>query len=419
MNDDHTADEYEARGHRQETPLTIGQLNWLVKTILEQAIPRVWVEGEVSDVSRPSSGHIYFSLKDENSQIRAVIWRSNASRLPFQLKDGLSVVCCGAVDVYPPRGSYQLTIQQLHPTGVGPLQLAFQQLRQKLASEGLFDRENKSPLPQFPKRVGFITSPSGAAIHDFLEASKGRWADFSLTLIPSRVQGELAAGEIVRSIRLAERLQPGLDILIVGRGGGSIEDLWCFNEEAVVRAIHACPIPTVSAVGHEIDVTLSDLVADVRALTPTDAAQVVLPSQAELRQNLNHWQSRIDASLRTRLAAMERRLEMLTDRSLLASPHEIHLQRRQAVDEWETRGTAAIWSLLEAKKQAVGSMARATNALSPLNVLARGYSLTVDSVSGKPIARATSVAIEDEIESRLASGKIRSRVIEVIPEDHR
>src|SRR3954462_7886448 len=266
--------------------LSVSQLSQLIEGTLESAFQSVWVSGEVSEVSRPHSGHVYFTLRDEAAQMKAVIWRSVASRLRFQLEDGQQVICHGDLDVYPPRGTYQLVVRQVEPEGLGALQLAFKQLQARLAAEGLFEPARKRPLPLFPQRVGFVTSPSGAAIRDFLQVAARRFHGVEILVIPARVQGDGAAVEIARGIELANRLQPPLDCLVVGRGGGSLEDLWSFNEEIVVRAIHASQIPVVSAVGHEIDVTLADLVADIRALTPSEAAERVIPSAAELTARL-------------------------------------------------------------------------------------------------------------------------------------
>lgn len=368
--------EYEARGHAEDSPLSISQLNWFIKRLLEQSLPSVWVEGEISDLSRPSSGHMYFTLKDDSSQIRGVMWRSTAQRLKFQLKDGMAVLCRGAVEVYPPRGSYQLIVQAIQPQGVGALQLAFQQLHRKLSQEGLFDESRKRPLPRFPRRIGFVTSPSGAALHDFLESARGLWNDLELTIIPSRVQGELATEDLVAGIRAAQQIDPPLDVLIVGRGGGSIEDLWCFNEEAVVRALAACTIPTVSAVGHEIDVTLCDLAADARALTPTQAAGLILPNRKELQTYLLQAHRRLDKGIWARVTNTRQRLSDLASRTVLSRPHDIHKLRRQMIDEVELRARASIWNLLKRRSESLASLARATEALSPLNVLSRGYTLT-------------------------------------------
>jgi exodeoxyribonuclease VII large subunit len=410
MSDEASA-ELEPRGHTPESPLSISQLNWFIKNLLERSLPRLWAEGEISDLSRPSSGHLYFTLKDERSQVRAVVWRTTAQRLPFKIEDGMSVVCYGAIEVYPPRGSYQLIIDRLQPVGVGPLQLAFQQLHSKLSKEGLFAAERKKALPKYPRRIGFVTSPSGAAVHDFLEAAQSRWPNFELVVVPARVQGETAAREITRGIQLAQKLSPPLDLLIVGRGGGSIEDLWCFNEEAVIRAIVSCRLPTISAVGHEIDVTLSDLAADARALTPSHAAQLALPDANELKSHLAQLRHRSDAAVRNRLKQARQRLENLANCNLLLRPHELHKQRRQVVDDWELRAHAAMWSGLRKRQEKLASLARATEALSPLNVLARGYSLTHLSDSQQPVSSADEVDIDDELTTILAHGKIKSRVI--------
>jgi exodeoxyribonuclease VII large subunit len=401
----------EAGGYSPEAPLSVSQLNWVIKQTLEQAVPRVWLEAEISDLSRPSSGHLYFTLKDEQSQIRGVMWRSAAQRLPFKLSDGMSVICQGAVEVYAPRGSYQLIVQRMQPQGIGALQLAFQQLHQKLSKEGLFAPERKRLLPKFPKRIGFVTSPSGAAVHDFLEAAKSQWSDYEVVLIPARVQGEGAAAEIVSGIKVAQRFTPPLDVLIVGRGGGSIEDLWCFNEEQVVRALAACKIPTISAVGHEIDVTLCDLAADARALTPTHAAQLALPNANELRSYLAQLERRASSSLKGRLKNIRQRLETYYSRSLLARPHQIHQQRRQLLDEYDLRSRTAMWNDLHRRRERITSLARATQALSPLNVLARGYSLTHLSGSPDPLTSSQHIALGDQVVTILADGQLRSEVI--------
>ncbi|MCR9292581.1 MAG: exodeoxyribonuclease VII large subunit [bacterium] len=408
-------DQYEARGHRQDVPLSISQLNWYIKNLLEQSVPKVWVEGEISDLSRPSSGHLYFTLKDDQSQVRGVIWRSTAARMKFQLKDGMAVVCCGAVEVYPPRGSYQLIVNQVHPQGVGPLQLAFQQLHEKLSAQGLFAPERKKALPRFPKRIGIISSPSGAAVHDFLEAAKDRWSDVHLMLIPSRVQGEQASADIVKAIELAHRLRPRLDILVLSRGGGSMEDLWCFNEETVVRAVSNASIPTVSAIGHEIDVTLCDLVADVRALTPTHAAHIVLPNRDELAARLTQIGGRLNRALRSRSQAMRLRLDGLTHRGILTRPHELHKARRQMIDELEMQAHEQVRDVVGRRQDRIRSLARALEALSPLNVLARGYSLSRKHGSPLSLRSVEQISAGEMLETRLMDGTLLSTVASVEP----
>ena len=266
--------------------LSVSELTGSIKALLEGEFPSVWVSGEISNFSRPGSGHCYLTLKDDAAQIRAVLWRSAASRVRFDLHDGLEVLCQGSLDVYAPRGSYQLVIEQIEPRGVGALEQALRKLRERLAAEGLFAAERKRPLPRFPRRIAFVTSPTGAAVRDFLEVIRRRWHGVHVLVVPVRVQGDGAAEEIAAGVALVNRLAVEVDVLVVGRGGGSLEDLWAFNEEVVVRAIHASRIPVVSAVGHEIDVTLSDLVADVRALTPSEAAERIVPAAEEVRAYL-------------------------------------------------------------------------------------------------------------------------------------
>ena len=287
----------------EQDVLTVSELTGQIKGVLEGEFPRVWVSGELTDLARPKSGHIYLTLKDDGAQVRGVIWRNTASRLGFQPEDGQHVLCCGEIDVYPPRGSYQLVIRQLQPQGEGAMQVALRQLQQRLETEGLFDPAHKKPLPPIPRSIAFVTSPTGAAIRDFLEVLRRRWPAVHVLVIPARVQGEGAAGEIVRGIKQANQLRPAPDVLVVGRGGGSMEDLWCFNEEPVLRAIFDSRIPVVSAVGHEIDVTLSDLVADRRALTPSEAGEIVVPSRTEMQSQLSASRRRLGIALQAMICS--------------------------------------------------------------------------------------------------------------------
>ncbi|NQT37562.1 MAG: exodeoxyribonuclease VII large subunit, partial [Planctomycetes bacterium] len=293
--------------------LSVAELTAHIKNCLEGTFPDVWVGGEISNFARPQSGHCYLTLKDERAQIRAVIWRGTASRVRFDLRDGLEVVCRGHIDVYAPRGSYQLVVEQIEPRGIGALELALRQLQQKLAAEGLFDPARKRPLPRFVRKIAVVTSPTSAAVRDFLEVLRRRWQGTDVLVVPVRVQGQGAAEEIAAAIETVNRLATPVDCLVVTRGGGSLEDLWAFNEEPVVRAVAASRIPVISAIGHEIDVTLTDLVADVRAATPSEAAELVAPTADEISATLKHLGSRLASALRHNATGAQRRLDAVVN----------------------------------------------------------------------------------------------------------
>ncbi len=400
------------RRHMSNQPqvLTVAELTAIIRGTLNDVFAGVWVSGELSDVSRPQSGHIYFTLKDNESQIRGVIWRNVASRLRFEVEDGQEVLCCGDVDVYPPRGTYQLIVRQVEPRGIGALQLAFRQLQQKLAAEGLFDPLRKQQLPPFPRRIAFVTSPTGAAVRDFLEVARRRWQGVEVLIIPARVQGAGAAAEIVRGIQLANQLHPRPDVLVVGRGGGSMEDLWCFNEEQVVRAIFASEIPVVSAVGHEIDVTLADFAADVRVATPTEAAERLVPSSEELLTRLADLRQRLVVSLRSRAAHGRARWESSAQRRVFRRPLDRVHEWMERVDELEGRAVRSIRQLQRSATDRLNSLIDRLESLSPLGVLARGYSVTTRTDNGAVVRDATTLSIGDQITTRLASGAVVSKI---------
>jgi exodeoxyribonuclease VII large subunit len=400
-----------------ERVLSVSQFTAQLKGVVESRFSSVWVAGEISNFSRPQSGHCYFTLKDDGAQLRAVIWRTAASRLKFDLKDGLEVVCRGSLDVYLPRGSYQMVVSEIEPRGIGALELALRKLREKFAAEGLFDPDRKRPLPTFPRRIGFVTSPTGAAVHDFLQVLKRRWRGVEVFIIPARVQGTGAAEEIAAGIRLANRMRPSLDVLVVGRGGGSLEDLWAFNEEPVVRAIADSRVPTVSAVGHEIDVTLADLVADLRALTPTEAAERVVPSSADVSEMLRHFNDRLRRSLTLRTANIRQRLDALASRPALARPLDMVHNQSRAVDEFATRLHSMIKLNVRDRQQRLVAISGQLDALSPLAVLGRGYSLTQEAKSGKLVTTAKQVKVGQEIRTRLSSGSLVSTVSNIEFED--
>lgn len=392
----------------EESSLTVSQLTEQIKSTLGTKFSGVSVRGEISDLTRASSGHCYFSLKDDNAKLSAVIWRSTAQRLRFKLEEGVEVICRGGIDVYPPRGSYQLTVNQIVPVGVGPLQLAFQQLHRKLSAEGLFEPQHKQPLPRFPRRILLITSPQGAAVRDFLQVLSHRWRLSEVLLIPVRVQGDGSGREIAQAITQGNRLQPRPDVIALVRGGGSAEDLWSFNEEVVVRAIFASKIPVVSGVGHEVDVTLADLVADVRALTPTDAAEKVVPKQSDLLAWLRETEQRLGSSLASRWRSARQQVDSLANRPVLAKPLGMVQLLGQRLDDLQLRVQAPIDRRMERARAQCDQLAGKLESLSPLGVLKRGYSLTLR--DGEVIGDSSKLKRGDLLETRLAKGKVFSRV---------
>ncbi len=407
----HTVDELTGFGSPSR-PLSVAQITVQIKDQLETSFPEVWVAGEVSNLSRPRSGHCYFTLKDAEAQLRAVIWKMTAGRMPFELRDGLQIVCRGALEVYAARGTYQLTVRHVQPKGLGALELALRQLKARLEAEGLFDPALKRPLPRFPRRVALVTSPSGAAIRDFLQVLRRRWRGTDVLIVPTRVQGEGAAAEIAAAIARVDRLRRRPDCLVLARGGGSLEDLWAFNEEPVVRAIHACSIPVVSAVGHEIDVTLADLAADVRALTPSEAAERVAPDADEIANRLRQARQRLLTALKGKAASARGRLATLAALRVLRRPAErIHDLSRE-LDELQARAGRAIGHRLRAARSAAGALTGQLESLSPLAVLQRGYSLTRRESDERLIRDAAELHAGERIVTRFAQGQVVSRVAE-------
>ncbi|WP_233148426.1 exodeoxyribonuclease VII large subunit [Rhodopirellula sp. MGV] len=392
--------------------VSVSELNHHLKAVVEGTFPLLWVAGEVSDVSKPRSGHIYFTLKDDDSQIRAVMWRSVASKLRFEIENGQSLLCFGGLEVYTVRGTYQIVVRKVEAQGVGALQVAFEKLKAKLNAEGLFSLERKSPLPTHPRRVGLITSPSGAAVHDFLVSARRRMLDAEIFVIPAQVQGPGAAETIERGLLAAAMIRPKLDVVVVTRGGGSLEDLWTFNEERVVRAIANCPVPTVSAVGHEVDVTLSDLIADMRALTPTDAATRVFPDRGATVGRVQELEMRMHRAVAQQLQQKRMMLASLAKHPALSKPMDmVHLRSRQ-VDELDQRAKQAIERKVEKSKASVGQLAATLSALSPLSTLARGYSVTLDQ-DGKAIQDVSQLAVGDTLRTIVRKGEVRSTVTDV------
>jgi len=400
----------------QPQPLSVSELTAGIKELLEDAFAQVWVVGEISGLARPASGHIYFTLKDDQAQLRAVIWRSTARRVRFELEDGLEVVCRGYLEVYAPRGTYQLIVEQLEPRGMGALERAFRRLYERLAREGLFDPARKRPLPALVRRIAVVTSPSGAAVRDFLQVLSRRWGGAQVLIVPSRVQGEGAAEELAAAVAAVNRLRPAPDCLVLTRGGGSLEDLWAFNEEVLVRAIVASRVPVVSAVGHEIDVTLSDLAADVRALTPSEAAELLAPAAEELLARLHQTHKRLSKAARSRVLAARSRLELLAGHRVFRRPFErIHdLARR--LDEWALRCDQAVRRHLVAARHHADSLQARLEGLNPLAVLSRGYSITRRAIDGHIVRSGEELSPNDRIITRFARGEATSRVEKTQPE---
>jgi len=418
---------------------TVSEITRLVKLEVENAFPVLWVEGEISNYRSYPSGHIYFTLKDEQCQLQAVMWRSNARLLKFEPKDGLKVVCRGKVSVYEARGQYQLMADLIEPKGKGALQLAFEQLKEKLRAEGLFDPKHKKLLPLLPKQVGIVTSPRGAAIIDILRTLERRFARLHVLIYPAKVQGEGAADEIVAGIDFLGR-QPGLDVLIVGRGGGSIEDLWAFNEEKVARAIFRCPIPVISAVGHEVDYTIADFVADIRASTPSVAAEIVIKEERALVDRIDGLSNRLTQTMlyflkcrkelvsdlsrhrifqnfRVSLFGLEQRLDELEQRA-----REVFRKKRMRLAEsraaaalLEERMTSIVRRRLQDLTARWDKLSLGLHNLSPLNILKKGYTLCWKD-DFRLIRRAEDVAAGQEVTVSFYRGAFTCRVKDVDPE---
>ena len=346
---------------------TVTELAMRIKAQLEDQFPAVWVEGEISNLRTPSSGHAYFTLKDDGAQLRCVLFRGRGRRVAFQPEDGMQVLAFGGLDVYLARGEYQLVVELLEPKGVGALQLAFEQLKRKLAAEGLFEEARKRPLPPFPRTIGIVTSPTGAAIRDMLHVIDRRFADLRILITPVRVQGEEAPGEIVRALRDLESVED-LDVVIVGRGGGSIEDLWAFNDERVARAIAACRVPVISAVGHETDFTIADFVADLRAPTPSAAAELVVREKLQVARALVTLYDNLKQAMADRLERERERVEALGKRRVLTDAARALRDLYRRVDELTARLTRAVRG---SERQATHRLSLATNALRSLNPVAR------------------------------------------------
>lgn len=434
--------------------LTVSELTASLREVLETTFPEVWVEGELSNARVWTTGHLYFTLKDGGSQIKGVMFRSALRYLKFKPEDGMRVVVRGRVSVYDPKGEYQLVGEHMEPHGLGSLQLAFEQLKKKLSAEGLFEQSRKRPLPALPRRIGVITSIDGAALRDIIRVLRRRYPNAHLVIAPSRVQGEDAAGEIVRALRLIGRVD-GVDVVIVGRGGGSLEDLWAFNEEKVARAIAACRVPVISAVGHETDVTIADFVADLRAPTPSAAAELVVRRKDEFYGHIDRMATRLDAAMRARIRRLESRLNQLAARpgfaghrgrlamrgrhaaelaaslrhamtNTLARRSRRHDQLRRALESFDPRHRlSALRARLVAREGLLATgltrrvhaadlrfkaLAARLDGLSPLAVLGRGYAVCWDAERSVILRDASVVTPGEQVRVTLSRGELRCTV---------
>ena len=393
---------------------TVTELNTLVKTVLDSvpALANVYVRGEISNYKVYPSGHHYFTLKDSGAAIRCVLFKMQAVRLRFRPENGMKVIALGRVALYPRDGAYQLYCDALSPEGVGDLHVAFEQLKERLWQEGLFDESHKKPLPPYPRAIAIITSPAGAAVHDMLRILRRRYPLAAVKLLPVRVQGPEAPAEIAGALRYANACRLA-DTIIAGRGGGSIEDLWAFNDERVARAIYASEIPVISAVGHEPDVTISDFVADVRAATPTHAAEMAVPDQVELLERLESLRLHMARAQGKRLELLRRRLETISGKRVLLDPLAAVQDKRLLLDHAQKDVYLAALGRLAGPNKELAAVSAALDAMSPLKVLGRGYSVVMDG-EGRMLRRAADVKTGSEVTALLADGKLRCRVEETV-----
>lgn len=395
-----------------ETSFTVSEITRQIRTSLEYNFSNISILGEISNVRRPSSGHIYLTLKDKNSQLQAVVFRNVANKIKFELKDGMEVITFGSVTVYEPRGQYQLIINKVEPKGVGALQLAFQQLKEKLEKEGLFDQTHKKPIPFIPQKIGIVTSPTGAAIKDILNIIDRRFANVEILIYPVKVQGEGAAQEIAEAITELNTLTD-IDVIIAGRGGGSLEDLWAFNEEIVARSIYNSRIPIISAVGHEIDITIADLVADKRALTPSEAGELVVPRKDLLLDMLEKLETRLLQSLTGKLKLSKDKLIRIANSYAMRQPFDRLRRWQQRLDEFAQRLKLNITHALNTEREKLSGIAGKLESLSPLNVLKRGYTITTRLENNKSLREVKGLNKEDKIKTSFSKGSVISTILSI------
>jgi exodeoxyribonuclease VII large subunit len=391
--------------------LSVTQLNEYLKMVLDgdRVLSNVFVRGEISNFKLYSSGHAYFTLKDDAGQLKSVMFRSYCSRLLFKPEDGMRVIAHGRVSVYESSGQYQLYVDDLQPDGAGSLAMRFEQLKRKLAAEGLFDEARKRPLPPMPRRIGVITSPSGAAVHDIINVLGRRFPAAEMILYPSEVQGAQAPAQLISGVEFFS--MTGLvDVIILGRGGGSAEDLWAFNDEYLARAVASCSVPVISAVGHESDFTICDFVADRRAPTPSAAAELAVPDMGEILRGLASVRTGLQVSMQKLIAQERRVLNQLTQSRVFARPEQMLDNFRMRLDEKEFDLDRAVRQALLQKRQATASLAGKLGALNPLSVLSRGYATV--SREGASVTSAKQINESDTLDIRFADGSVRATVLQ-------
>lgn len=445
----------------RKTPISVSELNRRARTLLERGIARLWVEGEISNLARPASGHVYFTLKDVSAQIRCAWFRQRQWGQARDLANGDQMLALGRVSLYEPRGDYQLIVEDVEPAGEGELRRRFERLKKKLDAEGLFDAALKRPLPSLPRRIGVVTSPSGAAVRDVITVLKRRFPTVHVIIYPSAVQGARAVPELTAALDTAAA-RAECDVLIVGRGGGSLEDLWAFNEEAVARAIRTSPIPVISAVGHEVDVTIADLVADCRAPTPSGAAELAVPERAEWQRKVSQALTRLTGLMRRELEDQYQTLDWLSRRLAAGSPagrlghqaerlaavkralasamrHNLGVRGRaidagrarllqcspqQRIQDLAYRSSALQRRLriagddtLDRLRNRLELAVRGLNSVSPLATLDRGYAIVTDSKSGGLLTDAAKIPVGTNVETRLAHGRLLATVTQILADD--
>ena len=384
----------------------VSEINKIAKNLLEGEFPEIWLEGEISNLTLHSSGHLYFSLKDEEAQISAIMYKWQVRELEFVPENGMKVIVRGKLSVFVKGGRYQIIVSTLEPIGIGALQQAFEQLKQKLEKEGLFDNARKRPIPMLPQKIGIVTSPTGAAICDILNVIERRFANVHILIHPVRVQGDRAAGEIAEAIAYLNEHFPSLDVLIVGRGGGSLEDLWPFNREIVARAIYNSRIPVISAVGHEVDYTIADFVADLRAPTPSAAAELVVTNKIELEKKILLLTSKIKSSMEYKLDEWTSQYRRFVESRIFLHPEELYSQFQQEIDYYLEKIISKCAHFLDFQKERLNSIVGKLDVLSPLNILARGYSITYKLPENEVLRNISQVNLKDRVKVKLHQGEI-------------